>query len=208
MTALATYTDLENRLGTTMTTAEQTRATALLADASDLVRAAARQTITKVTGDTLVIPGVWGDRILLPERPVIQVSSVSATFFDGTAYDISEAAWYVDKDELVRYAFPIGLVRHFFTTGNGWLGPGYTLTITYDHGLDPAASPVPYRLALAKQIALEAVSRVLNNPAGVTQGGVAGTQFMFPAVGMTLTPAEEKKLADVFRRTSQTVSLR
>lgn len=206
--ALATYSDLENRLGITMTQAEQTRATALLADASDLVRAAAKQTITRVADDVLVIPGRWADRILLPERPVISVSSVTAAFYDGTAIDLPPEGYYVDRDELVRYAFPIGLMRHFFTTGNGWLGEGYRLTITYTHGYDQAASPTPYPLSLAKRITVAAAARVWVNPAAASQLAIAGKQEMYPNVGMELTDVEEKKIADVFRRTTQTVTLR
>lgn len=201
MTSFATYADLEVRLGVTFSSGDQARATALLEDASDLIRQACKQKIDLVEGDMLTIPGTWEDRILLPERPVVQVTDVTAAFRDGTPYTLPALSWYVDQDELVRYAFPVGLVRHFFTTGNGWLGPGYKITITYDHGY----ATVP---TLCKNIALEAVTRIWVNPAQAISLGVAGVSTTFSAVGLSLLPDEEYQLADAFRRTHRAVSLR
>lgn len=203
MTAFATNADLAARLGLTLTGPEQTRADLLLAQASDMIRAQVRQEVTKHTGDVWVTRGVFGNRLLFPQRPPIGVSSITAKFMNGTSYTIDPQTYFIDRDELVRYDWPLS-----FTIGNGWLGPGWELTITYDHGYDPAASPVPYQLALCKTVALEAVSRCWVNPEAATQEMIGSTQTMYPAVGMMLTDEEEKDLYDAFRRTEQSVGLR
>lgn len=204
MTDFATQSDLLARLGLDAWVGnEQARATTLLAQAQDLVRQSAKQTITKVANDTWVTRGVFGNRLLVPERPVIQVTQVQAQFMNGTTYTVDPLTYFVDRDELVRYDWPLS-----FTIGNGWLGPGWKLTITYDHGYDPAANPVPRQLALAKTIALEAVARCWVNPEAATQEMIGGVQTMYPAVGMRLTAEEEEDLADQFRTTAQSVRLR
>lgn len=203
MTAFATNADLAARLGIPLTAAEQTRADALLSQASDMIRTQVRQEVTKHTNDVWVTRGVWGNKLLIPQRPVIQVTSVQAQFMNGTQYTVDPITYYVDRDELVRYDWPLS-----FTIGNGWLGPGWQLTITYDHGWDPAANPVPYQLALCKTVALEAVTRVWVNPEAAQQEMIGSVQTMYPAVGLMLTDEEEADLTDAFRRTEQTVGLR
>lgn len=204
MTDFATQADLLTRLGLdSWQGTEQARATALLAQAQDLVRQSVKQQITKVTGDVWVTRGVFGNRLLLPERPAIQVTQVQAQFMNGTTTTIDPQTYFLDKDELVRYDWPLS-----FTIGNGWLGPGWKLSITYDHGYDPAANPVPRQLALAKTVALEAAARCWVNPEAASQEMIGTTQTMYPAVGMMLTDEEEEDLADQFRVTSQTVRLR
>ncbi len=203
MTALATNADLAARLGITMTAGEQTRADLLLAQASDMIRTQVRQQITKMAGDVWVTRGVFGNRLLFPQRPPISVASITAKFMNGTTYTIDPITYFIDRDELVRYDWPLS-----FTVGNGWLGPGWELTITYDHGYDPAANPVPYHLALCKTVALEAVSRCWVNPEAATQEMIGSVQTMYSAVGMMLTDEEEEDLADAFRRTEQTIGLR
>jgi hypothetical protein len=204
VTDFATQSDLLARLGLDAWVGnEQARATTLLAQAQDLVRQSAKQTITKVTNDTWVTRGVFGNRLLAPERPILAVSQVQAQFMNGTTYTVDPITYFIDRDELVRYDWPLS-----FTTGNGWLGPGWKLTITYDHGYDPAANPVPRQLALAKTIALEAVARCWVNPEAASMEMIGGVQTMYPAVGMMLTDEEEEDLADQFRTTAQTVRLR
>lgn len=209
MNDLVQTTDMEARLGITFTTTEAARAQTLLDMAAGLVRGHTKQHITLVTDDVLVTPGIWGDRLLLPERPVVDVSAVSATFYNGQPYTFPAPTFYVDRDELVRYPFPIGLMRHFFTTGNGWLGPGYTLSITYTHGFDPDASVLPYPLLVAQSVALDSAIRAFVNPSGLAQSEVGGILESYPPGNGMLLNAEEKwNLNDAFRRNAGTVTLR
>jgi hypothetical protein len=92
VTDFATQSDLLARLGLDAWVGnEQARATTLLAQAQDLVRQSAKQTITKVTGDVWTTRGVFGNRLLVPERPVIQVTQVQAQFMNGTTYTVDPA---------------------------------------------------------------------------------------------------------------------
>jgi hypothetical protein len=205
MTDFATTADLAARLGITLTGPETTRATTLISQGTDLVRSHAKQTISKVTGDVLVTRGIWGNRLLLPERPVIQVTQVQAQFMQqGTIYTIDPLSYFVDRDELVRFDWPLS-----FTAGNGWFGPGWQLSITYDHGFDQAANPVPYKLGVCKAICLDAVIRAWVNPSNLAQSSIGGILESYPpGSGMLLTPEEKYNLDDLFRREHGTISLR
>lgn len=105
MAAFATHSDLATRLGETLTEDEQTRATALLTLASDVIRQAARQTIDQATS-TITVRAVG--RVLLPQRPVVSIDSV---LVDG-----SSVGWTLDGDYLE----------------GPWVGK--TVEITYTHG--------------------------------------------------------------------------
>jgi hypothetical protein len=204
MTDFATTADLAARLGITLTGPETTRATTLISQATDLIRSHAKQTVSKVTGDVLVTRGVWGNRLILPERPVIQVTQVVAQFFSQSPVTIDPTTYYVDRDELVRYDWPLS-----FTVGNGWLGPGWKLSITYDHGFDQAANPVPYKLGVCKAICLDSVIRAWVNPGNLAQSEVGGVLESYPpGSGMLLTPEEKYNLDDLFRTANATIGLR
>jgi len=197
VTAFATYSDLEARLGITMTNPEQTRATTLLNTSSDLVRAAVRQQIDLVTDDVYVRRGSWDSRLRLPERPCVSVTSVVARSPIGVDLPIVTPGFFLDGDDLIRYTGP----TYSFDTGRGWFGPAYQLTITYTHGF----AVVP---ALAKVVAVEAAARVWVNPEGATQANVAGAMYAYADTGMMLTEDEEEDLVERFRRKSGSVTLR
>lgn len=200
---LASVGELEGRLGIEFTADEEQRALQLLTTASGLIRAQLKQNITKMVGDVWVTRGVFGNRLRFPQRPALAVSSVTAQFMNGTTYTVDPLTYFLDRDELVRYDWPLS-----FTIGNGWLGPGWKITVVYDHGYDPAATPVPYQLALCKTVALEAVTRCWVNPAAATQSMIGGAQAAYSAVGLMLTDEEEEDLYDAFRTTAGTVRLR
>lgn len=113
MAAFATHADLAVRLGETLTEAEQTRATALLGLASDVIRQAARQRIDRETS-TIIVNAVG--RVLLPQRPVISIDSVEA---EGSTLD-----WDLDGDYL----------------SGPWVGR--TIEVTYTHGFDPVPDAI------------------------------------------------------------------
>lgn len=76
MDLLATPADLRTLLEETEETLSDDKANIVLRIASGAVRAAARQTITAVTGDTVVLIGDPGQWFELPQRPVTAVTSV------------------------------------------------------------------------------------------------------------------------------------
>jgi hypothetical protein len=113
--AFATHTDLAARLGVTLTADEQSRATTLLGLASDVIRRAARQNIDRATSTIKVISAA--DRVLLPQRPVISIDSVTR---DGSAF----VDHMLDGDYLA----------------GSWSGG--TIQITYTHGYDPVPDAI------------------------------------------------------------------
>jgi hypothetical protein len=92
--ALADSSALEARLGRLMTPAEEARADALLADASALVISYTRQEFTAVTDDVMTLRADYGS-IRLPQLPVIDVTSVTATGLFGVP-DIAVVGWTWD----------------------------------------------------------------------------------------------------------------
>lgn len=177
MAAFATASDFATRLGVTLTASEQTDAGTLLSLASDIIRDETGQTIEAAAGDTLTRPGVWSDRLRLPERPVTAVNSVT---LDGTALAVTDE-WYLDGDEIVRVA-------------GDWGGPEEVLVVDYDHGY----STIP---GVVKGVCLEMVARVWVNPGTVQQEGYGSEQVSYPrSNGLLLTDDERKALNRVIRR--------
>jgi len=205
MAQFATASDLATRLGVTFTTAESTRADALLTDASGIIQDEVGQTIELVTDDVLVRPGTYDNRIRLPQRPVVSVASIAGALMDQTPVDLGTDSWYLDGDEIVRAAFPLGIERHFFSVGNGWLGDTFTLTITYTHGY----STIP---TIVKTVCTEMVARVWLNPNPAIQAETYGseqiTYYDNAVSGLLLTDTERNALFRKLRRTSGSIPLR
>ena len=206
MTAFATADDFAARIGLTLTTDEQTRATTLLTLASDLIRLETKQTIDLVTNDALTIRSTYSERLRLPERPVVSVASVTLTPQGGTATTIGSDTYYLEGDELVRSAFPLRYQQFFANWTRGWLGPLWTLTVTYTHGF----ATIP---AVVKATTLEMVVRVWANPNSVARETVAGVSTVFDNMrysptGLLMTDAEKAAVNDVIRRNSGSITLR
>lgn len=196
--AFATHADLATRLGVDLTSSEQTDATALIALAQALIQSETGQDIELVEGDTLTRPGVWGDRIRLPERPVVAVNSVTV---DGTELDSDD--WYLDGDEIVRAGFAgVGISEQSFTfSGRGWGGPEAEIVVDYDHGWETIPGTV-------KAVCLEMCVRVWTNPGSVKQEGYGSEQVSYADVGLMLTDRELSAVSRAVRRTAGTTTLR
>lgn len=129
MADLATTDDLEARLGRTLTSTEETRATAYLADASALVRTYTRQVFDEVAGDLVVLRPV-GAYLVLPQLPVTAVNEVRPLDPDGIPGDpLTGWTW----DGLDR----IDITTVGFIPGDPWWpwphGPE-SCQVDYDHG--------------------------------------------------------------------------
>lgn len=163
--------------------------------ASDVVRAKLRQTVTLVEDDALRIEGVHGDRITLPERPVVEVSSVAV---DGFTFPPS--GYHVIGDELILVSGSETFASRASGLGS-WGGSGVAVDIVYSHGY--AAVPQSIR-GLACSIA----SRIVENPQGVTSEGVLSYSVSFgdPA-SFPLLPFEED-VVSLYRRRAGTLSTR
>ena len=209
-TAFADHDDLATRLGVTLTSDQETRADALLADASDIIREEVKRgDLNLETDETITMRGTSDESIELPSTPVISVSSVT---LDGVPLTEGHD-WYVDGNMIVRLpvtrdvildgisdemaAFPLG------TAGFGW--PEQTLEITYTHGY----AQIPGKV---KTICLEMVTRVWVNPGSVARATIGDTatvydNMRFSPSGMQVTDDERKALKRLFGSTVKSVTV-
>ncbi|MFM9703595.1 hypothetical protein [Streptomyces galilaeus] len=196
--SLVTVADLAARLGRTLTPTQELQAQALLDDASSVVRAYVRLDITRATTtDTFTMRRAdpllhrCGGVVTLPQRPVVDIASVSV---NGTAM----TDWWQDDNEI--------LVRAW-----AWDQPPAAhrppqVTVTYTHGWDPVPGDI-------QAIVMQAANRVLVNPSGIRSETVGGESvtYLIPAVGEylgALLSNTEKKVLDRYRRTAASVRLR
>lgn len=180
----ASTSELEDRLGVTLTADEHARAHRLLLAATEQIRNATGQTISLTTDAQLVSPGTYGARLRLPQRPVVAVDPT--ILLDGV--EVASATWYLEGDELVRVG--------------GWGGPASAIDVLYTHGYDV----IP---AVIKQVTLEMVVRVWVNPGSVTQEGYGVEQVSYPASpGLMMTDAERTAVLRAVGRAAGSVVLR
>jgi hypothetical protein len=192
--------DLATRLGVTFTDAEKQRADKLLADASALIQDEAGQKIGLVTNDVFEIPAITDDRITLPERPVVSVSSVTV---DGTPL-VEGSDWYLEGDTIIRLSSTLTIIdgtdSAAYPYGAGFGLPDQTLTVTYTHGYADGTIP-----GTVKAICLEAAVRVWVNPGSVARATVGNTTTTydnnrFSPSGLLLTDREVRKIRRLFPR--------
>jgi len=131
--ALAELTDLEARMGRPLTTSEATRAEALLADASALVRSYTKQDFSRVDNDVVVRRAQQGE-IRLPQRPVLAVTAVVAVGAGG-APDLPVTGWQWDGLDIVRVIAdtPVINLPELFYEDDLDAYPG-TYRVIYSHG--------------------------------------------------------------------------
>ncbi len=182
----ATHEDLAALIGRTLTQEEQDRGTALLRIASSIVQTEAKQHIAYVADDVLERRGSRESAILLPERPVIAIASVT---IDGDTINADD--YTIDGHEV--------------TLVGGWGDSCAALTITYTHGW----ADIPEAI---KSVVLSAVMRVWSNPGGIVSQtlGAASTTFVtggLPA-GLLLTDDERRIVRRVVSTGTASLQLR
>lgn len=176
-TAFATPDELELYTGTTV---GAERAQFFLDLASDAIRAACGQRLDLVTDDEVTFPGRWGAEFVLPERPVIDVTSVEV---DGAEL----TGWEFDGRDTLRLVNPTAAFDA--ADHGGHFGGTSPVTIVYSHGHDP----IPPAL---RAVCLSVAARALATPDGVTQESVGGYSVSYSRVaGVALMPAELDVLA-------------
>ena len=137
---LATPDDLAARIGA-LSTDQAARAEALLVDASALIRGHCGGQVFTLVEDDVVNLRTAGNRIRLPQRPVVTVTQVTQVAqVGGTVLPVS--AWVWDGLDLV-------------TLDPGWAAE--TMQVTYSHGFPV----VPDGLVA---VACKMVNRVLTSP--------------------------------------------
>lgn len=174
MAALATFEQLSARLPAA-TTVEESRAAALLVDATGAFRRKSRQLFEFVEDDEIVRPATLGV-VRLPQRPVVEVTEV--TDFD-TDEDVA-FLWLPGADTIT-------------------VDPRRAVTITYSHGYEAIPDDV---VAVICQMVARALG-VDPTEAGTTQEAVVGysvTTGSAAAAGAVGMLPEEDKLAKSYRR--------
>lgn len=210
--SLASIADLEDRLGRELTDAEARRAPALLRDASALVRSYCRQGFDLVEDDSVTLRPI-GDRLKLPQRPVVAVTSVSVVGGRDDAPDMALGGWLWDGlDEVQVGAVGWGLaIQWDLEFYSGW-EPG-TYKVVYDHGYATTPDDVV-------AVVCGMVNRVLTSPTmveGLTSERIGQYGYQFaqfpggqsPGAAVRLTQSDKDALADAgYRRRTGVIALR
>lgn len=104
MTDLASTSDLEARLGRSLTSTEQTRATAYLADASAAIRSWTKYAFAEVSGEVLRLRPT-GMEARIPRRQITAVNSVKAIDWAGVPTMILPSGfWGWDGIDIITIA--------------------------------------------------------------------------------------------------------
>jgi hypothetical protein len=163
--------------------------------ASEVVRAKLRQTVTLVEDDVLRIEGSFADRVRLPERPIVDVSSVT---IDGA--ELPPSSYNVIGDELVLAA-DVETWASITIPEGGFGGRRSVLEIVYSHGYAVVPADI-------KGLALAIAGRTYQNPQGVSSEGILSYRVSYgDAETFPLLPHEEAVVSR-YRRRQTTLTMR
>ena len=184
MDPLASPTDLSDRLGRPLTSVEEARAQALLADASAKVRAYTKQDFTRTDNETVVVRAQQGE-IRLPQRPVLGVTAVVAIGAGG-APDLPVVGWEWDGLDIIRTCTSspiINLPERWYEDDREAYPDTYR--VTYSHGdarIPDTVVAVVARMALRTLTAPTAAGGVTGETIGPysyrTDGSGVGTAVL------------------------------
>lgn len=191
---LATPADLGSFLGAELTDTQEDRAALLLTLATGKIQAHCRQTLERVDDDAVVLTGNWGHGLVLPEWPVLDVTTVTV---DGYVY-----ADQVDRTFDGLHTIYRGRVR--FTpdgdpawpdTSLHWGGPDTQIAVVYSHGFDE----IPDAL---RAVCLEVTARAWSNPIAANSETIGAYSVTHAATqaALELTKADRRALHDYRRR--------
>lgn len=159
---LCTPTQVQDRCVRTLTTAELSRANALITDASVMIRSYTRrsfvqQQITQMLRSTSNI-------IKIPQLPVISVDAVALVDYLGNTYTVPSFGFDgIDQIDLGYYSSVLNLPEDALSFGSVWSG-SVKLTWTYGYNVVPAD---------VSSVCAQMVSRIFNTPGS----GVVGVQL-------------------------------
>lgn len=200
---LATPDDVEDRLGRDLSTDEQRRTSALLVDASAVVRAYVRRDFTLAESTVRLRPR--GNKVLLPQRPVVQVLSVRSVLgFGPTEFSTPLPAWsHVAGHEL--YLLDRTLIVNAPTLDAG--DENLWVEVTYTHGYETIPEDII-------SVVANLVVRNLTVPSGgmvdlETVGPYSVRYSTFTSGGPLALSTADRDVLNRYRTTSaQTIELR
>lgn len=201
MLALASSEDVTNLLDRDATTIDQRRIPALLDQASAVVRRYTRRTFTREQSTIKIRP--IGDKVKLPQRPVISVDSVGI-FYNNALLPV--AGWSWDGDDEV-WLYPEGIVINL-PEALGELLQNHTTRaqVTYTHGSDEIPADIV-------GVVCGMVIRTLNTPGGgahksETAGPFSHTFTDAGLGGIVALTKDDRDALNIYRRKGATVELR
>lgn len=187
MTDLATSTDIEARLGRTLTTLEATRVVPLLTDASASVRNYTRQTITQVTDDVVRLK-IRNGRVRLPQRPATAVTTVKNTLGDLVLFQ-----W--DGGSIVVVGSNVPDTFAWVP----WLNGMAAVDVTYTHGYSTVPDDI---VGVVCSIVMRALGREPLD-AGITSETIQGYSYSLGSAGAAGAfglLSSEADILDAYRR--------
>lgn len=190
---LATVAQLEARLGHPV---DETRAAALLDDASSVVRNYTRQTITRVEDDKFTVRYSRG-RVLLPEHPADKPTLVERA--DGSGAIPEVMWWYSGLNEVEFYNSTL------IANGPYYRHAMRAVTVTYSHGYQEVPADI---VAVTCQMVARVIDGAIQSP-GLRGEGIddyrADLGGGLSSGTIALVPEEKQVLDRYKRRTSSTV---
>lgn len=202
---LATVQDVQARMPRTLTAADNARVNALLADASNLVRAFARQKFTVDTTQRVFRP--VDNQIVLQERPVISVDSLARVGPDGKTM-MPFSIWTFDGIATIMLGPPSMLINApEVWTDVDWFWRNVTYMVGYTHGYTVIPEDVVGVVA-------NMACRVLLAPGapGMVTETIGGYSYRmadgFPTAMVSLTAEDRETLSAYRARRNRTVELR
>ena len=189
--AFATEADLEAYTGTSVAT---DRATLLLDSATAAIQADCRQTFTQTSG-AQVLPGNFGHKLELPERPVTAVTSVAigdTTLTVDTDY-VWDGAHTLYRGTKVDGVLAVNGPDWLIDGWGDWGGDGAQVTVTYTRGF----ATIP---GVVKGVCLALAARSLASPDGVNSESVGSYSVSYSRSGGAVSLlAEERELLNRYR---------
>lgn len=186
---LATVADFSQYIGQDLDQPGQARALRILGASSARIRGYCRQVISLVEDETVTLRIIEPDELVLPQRPVVSVSSVVVN-------NIALADWVLRGDKLLRrYGW------NFFP-GVHPLPDPRLVTVTYSHGY----AEIP---EIASTICMEISSMTFFNAQGLRQESIDdySRTWAIETVGAGALTKDHKKLLSDIRRSSGSVHL-
>lgn len=188
----ATEAELEAYTGTSVAT---DRARLLLDMASGAIRAYTNQTISQAT-TTAVMPGNHSEKLVLPERPVTSVTSVTigATSLAADTDYVWDGAHTLYRGSRVDGVLSVNGPDYLINGWGDWGGPGAQVTVVYTHGFAVIPNDV-------KGVCLALAARSLQSPDGVNSETVGSYSVSYSRTGGAVSLLdEERRLLDRYRR--------
>ena len=167
--------------------------------ASDAVRENIRQQVDFVADETITLWGDNGEILVLPQRPVTDVSAVSLAGTDLVPEQVNSTT------SMLMYSWrPDGALRRVVYGGSFYAGElfykwplGVAVTITYSHGYTTVPS-------VMKHVALDLAAGVYSNPEMHDSERVGWVEWATKLVSMDLMASQCKSL-DLYRNIALTI---